>query len=76
MNEPKCAGHCQDCGIPIYEGTDHLCSVREPGGLRDQFAMAALAGLCASEHMTPSESRELAEYAYDHADRMLEARKK
>lgn len=42
--------------------------------LRDQFAMAALTGLCANNHVQ-SNVKAYAEISYDLADAMMEARK-
>jgi hypothetical protein len=44
--------------------------------LRDQFAMAALNGLLSSEKLALCHESILAGYSYQHADAMLEARKK
>jgi hypothetical protein len=45
----------------------------EVKSLRDEFAMAALQGMLASE---AAFDRNMAEYAYEYADEMMEARKK
>jgi hypothetical protein len=45
----------------------------EVKSLRDEFAMAALQGMLASE---AAFDRNMAEYAYEYADAMMEARKK
>jgi hypothetical protein len=42
--------------------------------LRDEFAMAALTGLCADPDLSPLSER-VAEHAYRLADAMMEARK-
>lgn len=47
--------------------------------LRDEFAMAALAGFasaCDTAGYWMSQPKEAAEWAYTHADAMMEARKK
>ena len=65
---------------PKFEGESPLYRVSPQGSmtevpsLRDQFAMAALAGLCADGYGY-GEFEELASISYKYADAMLEARK-
>ena len=58
----------------IFDGVRDALQRHRDDNVRDEFAMAALTGLCAGERYT-SNSRDMAEVAYLLADAMFEARK-
>lgn len=60
-------------GLP-YEVEAEKDRKEKEAALRDQFAMAALMGLCAS-NMVPNNKQAYAKHAFEIADAMLEARK-
>lgn len=58
-----------------FEFTMHKSDERQKiGGLRDQFAMAALTGLLTQERAMTEPYHNIASTAYDAADAMLKAR--
>lgn len=44
--------------------------------IRDEFAMAALTGICSASFKEPVSAKDVAEYAYVIAQAMMEERKK
>ena len=71
-------------GIPIQRGTEeewlspgrYFVVTPEGPTLRDQFAMAALTGYISADTEYQCPATHLAEWSYDVADAMLEAREK
>ena len=67
----KDEAQCLECGDIYKYGEHHICPWERT--LRDEFAMAAMSGLCAGERYT-SDTREMALLSYLIADAMMEAR--
>ncbi len=73
----KCAhcGYYRHDGTPLScEGCKRLYAIPDEPTLRDQFAMAALTGLCATAQWRFATVNACAKEAYDAADAMLAAR--
>lgn len=71
MNEME-SGHRLTVGVTA-EG-DPPVFTSAPVGLRDQFAMAALTGICANPEYSCDSHARIAEWAYKKADAMLKQR--